>query len=76
MVASPSLVKICLWNQQLVFCLHSVETKKGLEGIILKDRFFFSIVILELGRGKDAYLPRSGEKGQGGQGQEQLGVRE
>lgn len=36
-----SLVKICSWNQQLVFCPHSVETKKDLEEIILKDNFSF-----------------------------------
>lgn len=58
-----------------MFCPDSVETKKDLEGIILKDKFFFSIVILELGRGRDAYLPRSGGKGKCGQGHEQLGVR-
>lgn len=54
-----------------MFCPDSVETKKDLEGIILKDKFFFSIVILELGRGRDAYLPRSG----GGDGEMWTGPR-
>lgn len=34
-----------------MFCLHSDETKKDLEEIILKDKFFFSAGFLELGRG-------------------------
>ena len=60
------LIKLCsTWSQSVcgVNSLHFVLIQ--LDDIILKDKFFFSIVFLELG-GVGAYLPRSGEKGKVG----------
>lgn len=49
-LAFSSLVKICSRNQQLVFCPHSVETKKDLEEIIFK-RLFFLYCVSKTGMG-------------------------